>query len=303
MIDARAKSTYVQYQTYWDRWAKFCHTAEIDPEHPPMAPVLNFLQQCRESHNLGYSAMNTARSAISLIAEHEGVPVGQNGDLSTYMKGVRNQTPHLPKYSSIWDADTLLNHLEHLGTPLELDLRTLTIKLTALILLASAQRVQTLPHLSLENLVFTTEGAQFTVYEKLKHTTSKGTEIMLKSFPQNPALCVVQHLSVYLQCTKPVRTSPLLLLSFQKPFKPVGTQTLGRWIRELLQEAGINLQVFGPHSIRAASAAAAKRGGAQIDTILKAGCWARESTYSTWYEKPISNRGPDFQNAVFSNFN
>ena len=261
MIDARAKSTYAQYQTYWDRWAVFCKDAEIDQEQPPIAPVLNFLQECRENYNLGYSAVNTARSALSLVADHNGVPVGQHDDMSTFLKGVRNQTPHLPRYSSIWDADILLAHLEALGEPSSLDLKTLTIKLAALILLATAHRVQTLPKLSIDHLMFTEEGAIFTVLDKLKHTKSKGTEILLKAFPSSPALCVVQHLSLYLKCTKPVRSSPTLLLSYQKPFNPVGTQTLGRWLRNLLQEAGINLQVFGPHSIRAASAAAAKRGG------------------------------------------
>ena len=302
MIDARSKNTYNQYQTYWDRWAVFCKSAEVDPEFPPMPPVLNFLQQCRETHNLGYSAINTARSALSLIAEHNGVPVGQNEDMATYLKGVRNQYPHLPKYSTIWDADILLAHMESLGEPQTLDLKTLSVKLAALILLASAQRVQTLPHLSIDHLLFTEDGAKFVVLDKLKHTTKQGTEIVLKSFPGSPALCVVQHLSMYIKCTEPVRTSTSLLLSYQKPFHPVGTQTLGRWLRGLLQDAGINLQAFGPHSIRAASSAAAKRGGAQVDTILKAGCWAQESTYTKWYEKPISNQGPTFHQAVMHSF-
>ena len=218
------------------------------------------------------------------------------------MRGVRNQSPHAPKYSSIWDADILLSYLQNLGNPQDLDIKTLTVKLTALLLLSTAHRVQTLPTLSIDNLLFTEEGAKFTVFEKLKHTKSKGTELILKSFPDSPALCVVQHLLTYLKCTKPIRSSPRLLLSYQKPFHPVGTQTLGRWLRILLHDAGINLQVFGPHSIRAASSAAAKRGGAQIDTILKAGSWASESTYAKWYEKPISNQGTAFQNAVMSNF-
>ena len=152
MIDSRSKSTYQQYKTYWDRWGEFCINQELDALQAPIVPIINFLQDCRDSF-LGYSAVNTARSALSLVIDCPEGPLSQNEDMTVFMRGVRNQTPHQPKYSSIWDADLLLDHLSRLGEPNILDLKSLSIKLTALIFLASGHRVQTLPFLFLDHLV------------------------------------------------------------------------------------------------------------------------------------------------------
>ena len=121
MLDSRSKNTYQQYQTYWDRWGKFCSEENVEILQTPTVPVINFLQKCREEYSLGFSAVNTARAALSLVSHNREVPLGQESDLSTYMKGVRNQTPHLPKYNSVWDADIMLTDLKSLGDPPDLD--------------------------------------------------------------------------------------------------------------------------------------------------------------------------------------
>ena len=301
MLQAKSAKTYQQYSTYWSRWEKYCQDQEVDALTPPIAPVVNFLQNCREEYSLGYSAVNTARSALSMIVSCEGAPLSQNEDLSIFMKGVRNQSPHLPKYSAIWDADLLLNYLNSMGAPQDLNLKDLTIKLAALLLISSGQRVQTLEHLSIDNLFLSPDLAQFSIMTKLKHTKNKGTEVSFKSFPGNRNLCAVSHLSQYLQITRPFRQSPQLFLSYQKPHNPVVSQSISRWIRTMLAAAGIDLNIFGAHSIRASSTAAAKRGGATLDTILQAGSWARASTFATWYDKPILQNTPSFQDALLSN--
>ena len=273
----------------------------INPIRPTVVNILNFLQECRQSFQLGYSAMNTARSAIAIFSTCDGAPLSSHQDISLYMKGVRNQSPHLPRYESVWDADIVLTYLKSLGPPSSLSLKSLTIKLTTLLLLSSGHRVQTLEHLTTDHMALSADRVTFHILTKLKHTRTKGTELMFKAFPQDISLCVLAHLKEYLSRTIHYRNSAQLLLSYQKPYAPVCTQTLSRWVRSTLKAAGIDLQVFAPHSIRASSSAAAKRGGATIDTILQAGSWSHSSTFSLWYDKPIVT-SPSFQEAVLSNF-
>ncbi len=49
-----------------------------------------------------------------------------------------------------------------------------------------------------------------------------------------------------------------LLISFQKPFKLVTVDTLSRWIKGAMAQAGIDVHRFKPYSGRAAPTAAAK---------------------------------------------
>ena len=77
-----------------------------------------------------------------------------------------------------------------------------------------------------------------------------------------------------------------LLLSYQKPHRPVLSDTIARWIKVVLTEASINTSVFNAHSTRAASTSAAYNEGTSIDKILAAAGWSTESTFR-FYRKPI----------------
>ena len=81
---------------------------------------------------VGYSALNTARSALSnrsIIIFEGGHTVGTNPLVKRYMKGVFNLRPTKPRYSYTWDVSVVLQYLDTL-MPLEsLDLKMLTLKL------------------------------------------------------------------------------------------------------------------------------------------------------------------------------
>ena len=51
--------------------------------------------------------------------------------------------------------------------------------------------------------------------------------------------------------------------------------------------AGIDLGIFTPHSLRVAAANAALRYGVSLDTLFKTGGWTRENTFRCYYQKPI----------------
>ena len=78
-----------------------------------------------------------------------------------------------------------------------------------------------------------------------------------------------------------------LLIGYQKPHKPVSTDTIARWIKNAMGKVGIDTSVYKAHSTRAAATSAAKGKQVPIDTILSAAGWSSESTFARFYDKPI----------------
>ena len=111
-------------------------------------------------------------------------------------------------------------------------------------------------------------------------------------------LCTYRTLECYLERTLPVRAveHTALLLSYVKPFAPVGSTTVGRWIKNLLEQSGVNTSVFKAHSTRAASASKANQ-TVRIDAVLKHISWSTESTFRKFHQKPIVDID-SFQNSV-----
>lgn len=151
MLKARRDSTYNQYATYTTAWFHHCSSQNIDPIRPSIPEALNFLQTLRIQRNLGYNAVNTARSALaSIIQTGSNCTFGQDPLVCIYMKGVYNTKPPMPRYVSTWNPDVLLALLKTWVPARTLDLKRLTFKVVGLILLVSGQRIQTLAALDVE---------------------------------------------------------------------------------------------------------------------------------------------------------
>uniref|UniRef100_A0A1X7UXX1 Tyr recombinase domain-containing protein n=1 Tax=Amphimedon queenslandica TaxID=400682 RepID=A0A1X7UXX1_AMPQE len=106
------------------------------------------------------------------------------------------------------------------------------------------------------------------------------------SFPQNPILCPVETISVYIDKTNQIGGNETrLFLSFIKPQKAVTSSTIARWLRKVLEQARINTEIFRAHSTRGASASAAARGRVTLEDILKAANWSSESVFQKFYNK------------------
>ena len=106
------------------------------------------------------------------------------------------------------------------------------------------------------------------------------------AFPQNDKLCVVAVLKEYLHRMKEIRGNEhKLLLSYQKPYKSISKDTLARWLRDVLNRAGVDTQQFCVHSTRAASTSAALSCGVPADILLRAVGWSSESMFIRFYNK------------------
>ena len=141
-------STQKQYKVYINKWLQFCSERKIDPLHPTVTAVLSFLHSLFKS-GLSYSALNTARSAVSNIGMSDSdapshTPVGKHFLVCRYLKGVFNKLKPVPQFKNIWSVDTVLDYLSLFWPLHEINLKELTLKLVMLIALTTGQRCQTL---------------------------------------------------------------------------------------------------------------------------------------------------------------
>ena len=158
--------------------------------------MLSFLQRLLEE-GLGYSAINTARGALSVMLERIDNQTVGNHPLCLRFK------PPTAKYSVLWDPSCVLNVFTNESNNDKLTLKMLSIKLACLLMLCTGQRVQTLSLIKTDNIKFNTEGALIFVPDRIKTSGPKRVQpvLHLKYFKENSKLCVVGTLQEYLNRT------------------------------------------------------------------------------------------------------
>ena len=165
---------------------------------------------------------------------------------------------------------------------MELSLKDMSWKPTMFLALLSGQRVQTLKALALTSMTLTANKCVFTIDTPLK-TTRPGKHLgRIEFFAYEPDrnLSVVQHLQDYIDRTSHLRgETDQLLIGYQKPPKPVSTNTIARWLKNVMAKAEIDASVYKAHSTRAAVTSASKGKQVPIDNILCTAGWGSESTF------------------------
>ena len=73
----------------------------------------------------------------------------------------------------------------------------------------------------------------------------------------------------------------------RKSYKSESTSTIGRWIKAILEQSGVDTEQFKAHSTRSASASQAFLSGVPISKIRSLANWSNESTFSKFYRKNL----------------
>lgn len=297
------EGTSKQYHTYLKRWRQYCDDKDIDLFQPGVHNGVEFLVSLYKA-GLGYSAVNTARSALSsLLILENNEKFGEHPLVIRCMKGIFELKPSLPKYNEIWDVRVVLDYLKTFDASSALSLKELTLKLTVLLCLTTGQCGQTIHKFDINHIQDLGDRYRISVHEKLKQTKpGRHLEpIELLAFPEDKELCVVQHLREYIHRTDPLRKDhSQLLLSYVKPFKPVARDTVSRWVKQVLQSAGIDITKYSAHSCRAASTSNVKVKGLTIAEIMKSAGWSTASTFARFYDKPVSNTSANFGSVLLN---
>ena len=273
-----------QYDTYLVKFTAFCKKRKMDPLVPNTNTAIEFLTDLFEK-GCGYSALNTARSALSTLNG-----IGSDPLVCRFIKGVFNLRPIRSRYNYVWDVSTVLNYLRSLSPARDLNLFMLGAKLLMLCALVTGQRCQTLHAMTMDkdNMCISGNKAVFRIVNLLKHNSPSNpqTDVTLHSFAEDKRLCVLTYLRIYLKRTRALRSSNKLFISTHRPHAGVTKDTLSRWIKLVLSKSGIDTTIFKAHSTRAASSSSAAK---NIDVwhVLKTAEWKRESTFARFYKKPI----------------
>ena len=277
----------------------FCQRQQIDKINPSLGDILSFLTRLHDN-GLSYSAVNTAKSMLSSIFEiiHKR-DIGKEVLVKRFMKGIFHVRPVIPKTIFTWDVKVVLRFLETLDNE-RLTLRLLAVKLSILIVLTTGQRCQTLKLMNLQNIEINKNYVKIRIGDLLKRSKPNRhlNEIYIESFKQNEAICVVKVLNKYIEITQNIRTDSCLFIITQKPYSAASKSTIASWIKLGLRLAGIDLNLFTPHSTRGASTCAVAN-RIPVDTIIKTAGWSNDCTFRKFYKRPITNDST-FSAAVLS---
>ena len=210
---------------------------------PDLKTILDFLSYLHTS-GLGYSALNSARSALSVLFSFDGKPVGQHPLVIRLLKGAFQIRPSFPKTGVIWDTEILLTQLRKMSPVKDLSFADLTKKLATLIWLLTGQRSQTIALLDLRNMSVSKGGVKLRVGDTLK-TTKPGShlgELNIKAYAPDRRLCITTILREYLLRTKPKRNKCYnLFISLLQP----------HWVSDILRRSGIDMSIYTPHTRQA----------------------------------------------------
>ena len=298
------RSTQKQYTTHIKRWFQYCNQREIDKFQTNVNTVLDFLSELFEKHS-GYSALNTARSALSAMGLIcDGFSIGSHPLIVRFMKGVYNLRLARSRYSQVWDISCVLQFLGKISPVSKLTLKMLTFKLVMLLALTLASRSQSLHLLCIDDMKkgFSSYTIHYSGLLKQSRAGCNSPVAEIRAYPPDRRLCPVFVFKEYLNRTETIRgNNKCLFISYVKPYGPVSKDSTSRWLKSVMILAGVDCSVYKPHSIRSAAVSKAKSSMVPIDDILKTAGWSSERTFAKFYDKRIDNTSANrFTSAVLS---
>ena len=208
LSSATRQSTNKSYDCAWTKWNSWCNRRKVNPISATVKDILTFLSG-QFDNNLQYRTVNVLRSAISSIHPWiEGKPVGQHPLVIRLMKGIANERPPKPRYTTTWDVAKVTTYLSALGENKTLSLKLLTKKLLMLLALVSPERASVLWELNIRYLKKQPDGVVFTLIKPRKSgdpmSRAKATS---PRFLQDTTLCPCDCLETYLKATEKFRLS------------------------------------------------------------------------------------------------
>lgn len=302
MMASFAKNTLNQYNSALKSWWIYCKDRHLDVYEADTFKIMSFLT-LKFEQGASYSTLNTLRSVLSIIL---GTNITVNDCINRFLKGVYRLNPPNPKYNSTWDTNVVLNYLSKLYPYDNISLADLAHKTCTLLAIASAQRMQTISLIQLNNISIQNNVIVIKITDLIKTSRPGAFQplIRLPYIRENPNICPALAIETYLEKTRNMRHNlheDNLFIGLRKPHKKVGTQTLAHWVKKTLQESGIDISIFGAHSTRSASTSAAHRSGVNLEVVRKAAGWSNSSNvFLKYYQRDVVNTNDyDFVNSIF----
>lgn len=281
------QATASQYSKPIKLWWSFCKRRQLNCFRPSVSDFLDFLASLLDEVN-SFSTLNSYRSAISLITLDE---LGSHPLIKRFFRGVAALKPQRPRYEFIWDPSPVIAHLAALYPYDNLSLEVISKKLVTLLALTTAQRMQTLAAIQVSNITVA-DSIIIKIPARLK-TSGIGKSqplLIFKPFVDVPEICVFTLIVFFLNYTRELRNvnCDAFFISTRPPYRAVSSQSLGRWVKTILNEAGIDTSIFSSHSTRHASTSLAASRGVSVDEIRRTAGWSKSSNvFARFYNRPL----------------
>ena len=292
-------NTEATYSSSWNKWTAWCRVQGVSTYSPCITDVMNFLSSLFKDGK-EYRTINCARSMLSsTLLPIDNFPVGKHPMVTRLLKGVFNVRPPVKILFPTWSVKQVLNTLATWAPASSLDLKTLTFKCLMLLALVTGKRASSLSMLSCKSgymqIGESTVVLQPLGLEKNTRPGHTGGPIVIEAYNRSPEICPVFYVKAYLKRTASLRSSDSVFVTVNKPHKQASPTTICRWLKSVISLSG---QEGSGGSTRSVSTSTAVGRGVTIDSIVKAGDWARSRTFRQHYYKPVPVN--DLQNSLLT---
>ena len=172
IIDSWRVSTQKQYKTSVSAWLEYCKKQRIRIIAPSLPQLLDFLTI--QSHKVWIQCFGNHQECPLFIYHHRRLQGREHPLISRFMSGFFNRKPTFPRYAEIWDSQIVLNNLKGYPDIKDMTLKQLTLKMTMIMALVTAQRTQTIKLLSIEGMQVKPGEYSFQINSLLKQTSASG---------------------------------------------------------------------------------------------------------------------------------
>ena len=275
------ESTKRKYSSIVGKWRRYCEGNHLDLQ-ATTTTFANFLGQ-EFDRDLKYSYLRSYTAALASYISAVDYTIHQK-----LLKGIHNKRPSTPRYSAIWDVNIVLAYI---GAMITDSFRDMTLKMAALLMLLSGNRVNMLSHLKVTNMFINDNECTF-IFDEVLKTTMPGEStkpMVFRAYPQDSSLCPVKNMWKYLEVRNEKSGNDQLFVITMKPFTAAKSDTIANWLKKVLDLAGINTGRYSAHSYRSSSTSAAAFGGVSIGTILKSASWANVDTFKKHYLRELDD--------------
>ena len=155
-----------------------------------------------------------------------------------------------------WDPKQVLDFVSTWPSNENLSIKNLSQKLIILLALVTGHRMQTFFLINIENIEKADAIFRIKIPDNIKTSgiNKKQPILILHYYSNNNNTCVASALQCYLDRTKATRgIEKSLFIAYKAPFKKVTSQTLSRWVKELLFRSGVDTNISTAHSTRLAA--------------------------------------------------
>lgn len=201
LLHSITSSTMKQYEGYLKGWIKFAAEKNIDIFSFKNTDLIEYLTFKFNEKDISYSTLNSIRSAVSLISKND---YSKDPLLNKFFRSVYHERAPKPKYSSIWDPETIFSYVERLNTLKSLKLKEISEIVVSLLAIATAHRLQTFALINIENIEISSTNLKIKIPSRIK-TSKPGKDqpiLILPFFNERKRVCVASAILCYLSHRK-----------------------------------------------------------------------------------------------------